>query len=148
MTTLHRDLTCPPEAVFAVLADGWLYASWVVGASRIRQVDDSWPAAGSRLHHSVGLWPALLDDITTVMEYEPDRRLVLQARAWPTGEATVVLEVQATHTGCRVTMSEDATRGPATVLPRPLRAAMLRPRNRETLQRLALLAEGGAGDQN
>lgn len=147
MTTLSRDLTCSPESVFDVLADGWLYASWVVGASRIRDVDDSWPAEGARLHHSVGLWPILIDDVTVVKEYDPPRRFLLQAKAWPSGEATVELRIEATSGGCRVVMTEDATRGPATMIPRPLRAAMLRPRNRETLQRLALLAEGGAGER-
>lgn len=145
MTTITRDLTCSPQAVFDVLGNGWLYASWVVGASRIRDVDAAWPSPTSRLHHSVGLWPLLLDDVTVVREYDPPRRLVLQAKAWPSGEATVAFEVTPTPDGCRVAITEDATKGPATLIPRPLRVAMLRPRNRETLQRLALLAEGGAG---
>ena len=34
-----RTVDAPAEAVWAVLADGWLYASWVVGASRVREVD-------------------------------------------------------------------------------------------------------------
>ena len=29
----------PPSAVWAVLADGWLYPVWVVGAARMREVD-------------------------------------------------------------------------------------------------------------
>ena len=51
-----------PADVFAVLADGWLYPSWVVGASRVRGVDGTWPQPGSRIHHSVGVWPLLIDD--------------------------------------------------------------------------------------
>lgn len=147
MTTMHRDMSCTPQAVFDVLANGWLYASWVVGASRIRDVDQTWPATGARLHHSVGVWPVVLDDETVVVESDPPRRLVLQAKAWPSGEATVALDMHEIHGGCRVIMTEDATKGPATLIPKPLRTAMLRPRNRETLQRLALLAEGGAGSQ-
>ncbi len=29
-----------------MLSDGWLYASWVVGASRVRDVDPRWPSPG------------------------------------------------------------------------------------------------------
>ena len=147
LPTVHRDLRCTPEQVFDVLSDGRLYASWVVGASRIRAVDDHWPKFGARLHHSVGLWPAVVDDITVVLESDPPRRLVLQARAWPSGEATVVLTVEPRPSGCRVIMQEDATKGPATWIPRPLRVAALRPRNRESLQRLGLLAESGRSDE-
>ena len=43
MAINHRTMSCPPESVFAVLADGWLYPSWVVGASRMRDVDPAWP---------------------------------------------------------------------------------------------------------
>ena len=38
-----RVLQCTPEDVFRVLADGWLYPCWVVGASRMRKVEDTWP---------------------------------------------------------------------------------------------------------
>lgn len=54
-----------------MLADGWLYPSWVVGASRMREVDVKWPASRSRIHHSVGVWPALIDDHTKVLESIP-----------------------------------------------------------------------------
>ncbi|MDQ6715529.1 MAG: SRPBCC family protein, partial [Actinomycetota bacterium] len=59
-----RRIEAPPGAVWAVLADGWLYATWVVGASRVRDVDLDWPTEGSRIHHSLGSWPALLSDET------------------------------------------------------------------------------------
>ena len=71
MATNELEADCSPAAVFAVLADGWLYPTWVVGASRMRDVDDRWPEPGSRLHHSVGAWPALLDDITESLEWQP-----------------------------------------------------------------------------
>ena len=87
VTTVDRVVNAEPADVWAVLADGWLYALWVVGAARMREVDDSWPAVGARLHHSVGTWPMLVDDTTSVLEVEPGRRLKLRARAWPAGEA-------------------------------------------------------------
>ncbi|MFL6157733.1 MAG: SRPBCC family protein, partial [Marmoricola sp.] len=64
--TVSRDISSPGQGVWDVLSDGWLYPSWVVGAARMRDVDASWPAVGSRLHHSVGNWPLLLDDSTEV----------------------------------------------------------------------------------
>lgn len=69
-----RRFKATPEQVWGVLADGWLYPLWVVGASRMREVDDTWPAVGSKLHHSVGTWPALLDDTTEVVESTPASR--------------------------------------------------------------------------
>ena len=44
--------------VFAVLSNGWLYPSWVVGASRIRAVEAAWPAEGAKIHHSFGIYPS------------------------------------------------------------------------------------------
>lgn len=141
MSENRRRLSVPPEQVWDVLSDGWLYPGWVVGASRMREVDDTWPQAGSRLHHSVGVWPALLDDYTEVLESEPGQRLVLRARAWPAGEATVVMELAPADGGTEVTMREDATSGPATLLPKPVRDAQLVWRNTESLRRLAYIAE-------
>ncbi len=38
-----RILHCRPEDVFDVFADGWLFTTWVVGASRMRGQDDGGP---------------------------------------------------------------------------------------------------------
>ncbi len=76
-----RIMHCTPEQVFDVLRDGWLYPTWVVGASRMRGQDPSWPAVGSELHHSFGIWPFVIDDTTTVLEVDEPRRLVIEARA-------------------------------------------------------------------
>src|SRR5205823_1407725 len=62
MSVTRRQVAASPEQVFAVLADGWLYASWVVGAARIRDVDDGWPSPGTKIHHSIGAWPVFLHD--------------------------------------------------------------------------------------
>ena len=93
VSTNTRVMQATPEQVWEVLADGWLYPLWVVGASRMREVDDEWPAPGARLHHSVGTWPLLLDDETEVVESVPGTRLVLHAHAWPSGRATVTLRL-------------------------------------------------------
>ncbi len=34
-----RELRCAPSAVFRVLENGWIFPSWVVGATRMRDVD-------------------------------------------------------------------------------------------------------------
>jgi hypothetical protein len=134
-------MRCSARDVFAVLADGWTYGGWVVGSARIRGVDAAWPAVGSRIHHSVGLWPVLIDDTTVVERVDAPRRLQLRVRAWPTGEGRVVLTCEPDRDGTRVTMHERAVSGPVVLLPRPLQDLLLTPRNRETLHRLALLAE-------
>jgi len=143
MSVTVRTMNCDPEDVFAVLADGWVFPTWVVGASRMRDVDESWPSEGSELHHSFGVWPAVIDDRTTVHEWEPPRRMVMRPAGWPLGEALVTIEVKARGDGCVVRMTEDAVRGPSTLVPKPILDALLRVRNVETLRRLAYIAEGG-----
>ncbi|GGM16716.1 polyketide cyclase [Nakamurella endophytica] len=142
--TTTRDLECPPSAVFDVLRDGWLYAVWVVGAGRIRDVEPGWPAVGTKIHHSVGSWPALIDDTTSVLEMEPDRLLKLRGRAWPAGEAEITITLSPTADGCRVAITEDAVKGPGTLIPPAVRHALLHWRNTETLRRLDYVATGRA----
>ena len=99
MTVNSRLIEAPPQAVWDVLADGWLYPSWVVGASRIRAVDPAWPAVGSLIHHSFGVWPLVIDDNTEVLDASPPTLLRLRARGWPAGEAEVVLRLSADGAG-------------------------------------------------
>ncbi len=141
MVTVVRRMSCAPAAVLDVLADGWSYAAWVVGTSRIRSVSPDWPVEGARIEHSVGLWPALLDDVTDVRTWDPEHGIDLVARGWPAGEAAISIRVKASGDGCLVRIDEDAVRGPGTLVPRPLRAAVLRARNTESLRRLAYIAE-------
>ncbi|MFL6080974.1 MAG: SDR family NAD(P)-dependent oxidoreductase [Ornithinibacter sp.] len=138
-----RSVAAPAEAVWAVLADGWFYATWVVGASRVRAVDDQWPQPGSRLHHSFGPWPAVISDATVVEEAQEPHHLVLNAKGWPMGEARVSIDIVPDGPGsCTVSLAEDAITGPGKVVPMPVRQAMILPRNREALRRLAYIAEG------
>lgn len=137
----HKETTVAPPRVWGVLADGWSYATWVVGASRIRKVDATWPQVGSRIHHSVGLWPALLDDCTEVLSMTPERELVLRARAWFFGQAEIRLTVEPVGGGSGITMAEHIVAGPSSFLPEFLQEQAVWPRNRECLTRLALLAE-------
>lgn len=142
MIEVRRQSTATVDDVWDVLADGWSYASWVVGASRVRRVTPDWPAEGAVLHHSVGAWPVLLDDSTTVVLSRPGSTLALQARGWPLGEARIEIALTPVEDGgCTIAMSEDAVAGPGRLVPYPLRAVGITPRNTETLRRLAYLAE-------
>jgi uncharacterized protein YndB with AHSA1/START domain len=144
MIEVTRVIDAEPADVMAVLTDGWTYATWVVGASRIRDVDDDFPTPGTRIHHSVGCWPFLLSDTTHVLEYEPGRRLKLEARGWPLGQATIEITVEPEEKGSLVTIAEDVSEGPGRLVPQPVRQLGIAPRNRETLRRLSYLAEGHA----
>ena len=137
-----RQMNCRPEDVFAVFADGWVWPSWVVGISRMRNVDAAWPRVGAKLQHSFGVWPALINDEATVLEYDPPRRMVTQPAGWPIGEARVVLEVKPRGAGCVVRLTEKAVKGPGALIPKRLLDAPLYWRNAETLRRLAYIAEG------
>ncbi len=142
MSTTTRSVSATPEQVWEVLADGWLYPLFVVGASRMRDVDESWPAVGSKLHHSVGTWPLLIDDTTEVVEVEEGKRVLLLARGWPAGQAHVDISLHPEGDTTVVTIVEDATAGPGLLVPKPLRDVQLHWRNIETLRRLAFVVEG------
>jgi uncharacterized protein YndB with AHSA1/START domain len=142
VVAVRRDINATAEAVWKVLADGWLYPSWVVGASRMRDVDSAWPRVGASLHHSIGSWPLLLDDTTTVLACVPQQELVLRARAWPAGEADVTLLLAGRDGACEIVMAEEATGRPGRLLPASVQGALLAPRNSESLRRLAYIAEG------
>jgi hypothetical protein len=129
------------QQVWNVMADGWTYSQWVVGNSRVRAVDPNWPAPGSIIKHSIGVWPAVIDDETVVERSVPPEELVLLAKTGPLGAARVTLRLSDIPDGCRVEMDEVAVRPPMKWVPRPVQAAGLWPRNRETLWRLGALAE-------
>lgn len=142
MSTTTRPIAATPEQVWSVLADGWLYPLFVVGAARMRDVDDTWPAVGSQLHHSVGTWPLLINDTTEVLEVEEQRRIVLKARGWPAGEARVEISLRPTADATVVTIVENATAGPGALVPKPVQDVQLHVRNKEALRRLAFVVEG------
>ncbi|MBF6170438.1 SRPBCC family protein [Nocardia blacklockiae] len=143
MTEVELRIPVSAQAIFDVLADGWSYTNWVVGASHIRDVDDGWPAPGTRIHHSVGPWPFMVSDTTKVLTVDPPYALELEARLWPFGAATVRMELTEAEPGVTdVRMIEQATAGPGRFAPEPAQALLLRPRNKESLARLSSIARG------
>lgn len=139
-----RILHTTPEAVFDVLADGWLYTTWVVGASRMRKEEADWPQVGTRLHHSFGSWPFVINDVTTSLVWDPPHRMVIQPKGWPIGEARVTLTVEPHPRGCKVTIVENPVEGPGSYVPNVIIQPMIWIRNRETLRRLGWVAAGRA----
>ncbi|MER7455791.1 SRPBCC family protein [Micromonospora sp. NPDC126480] len=141
MIEVQGTIRTPLERIFAVLADGWSYASWVVGAAHVRAVDAGWPAVGTRVHHRLGPWPLQIDDRTVVRAMEPNRLLELEAHAGLLGIARVRLTLeQVSDTTTRVRMGWMAVSGAARYIPKPVLALMLRPRNSESLHRVDDLA--------
>lgn len=133
---------CPAECVWEVLADPDHYQVWVVGAKEIRDWEGHWPQPGARFHHSQGFGPVtVVRDETEVVEAEPGRRLLLEARARP----LVVLHIQVTleavgEASTRITLDEWPVSGPLTIA-RPLLEVGIRIRNVESLERLRGLSE-------
>jgi uncharacterized protein YndB with AHSA1/START domain len=146
MARVSVEVAAPADDVWAVLEDGWTFANWVVGTVKIRDVDPGWPAAGSRLHHAVGAWPLTLQDETEVLECDPGTRLVMQARAWPFGEASVEIVLHSYGARTRVEMAEEPVSGPGAWLNNPVVDAVGAKRLDETLDRLRRLVEGHRRD--
>lgn len=138
LNTIHVDAS--PQAVFDVLADPRHYANWVVAASTTRGFEGRWPESGSILHHTQML---LVQDTTSVLESEPPRHLLLEARARPVVVSTVEFRIEAHDGGTRVALEEHVTGGLLAALPEALTDAMLHARNRLSVRRLKNLAEMG-----
>jgi hypothetical protein len=140
--TVSRVVDADRGHVWSLLADGWTYSQWVVGNSRMRAVDDHWPQTGSAIEHSIGVWPLVVNDSTTVEQCVPGEELVLLAALGPVGAARITMRLADENGGCLVEMSEVPVRGPMSLLPNMLALIAISPRNRECLWRLAALAEG------
>ena len=143
MATTQRQLTAPPERVFAVLADAGAYGDWVVGSDTIRDADAHWPAPGSRFYHRVGTGPIKVEDHTEVLEAQPPMRLVLRARARPLGTARVEMILIPRDGGTLVTMIETGADPLSRLAVNPLTGWVVHLRNRRSLGRLARIAETG-----
>lgn len=145
MSINRRFIPAAPEAVWRVLAEPRTYGHWVVGSKRVRDADPSWPAPGSRFHHTVGFGPFTLDDHTESLAAEPPRRLVLRAHARPLGLAKVEIELEPAPGGTRVTLRENPTgvQKPLAYLPPVQLLAWLR--NAESLARIERLALRNGG---
>ncbi len=130
----------PPAAVWDALADPGTYGDWVVGSKRIRDADPSWPAPGSRFHHTVGVGPLSLDDHTESLEADPPSLLRLRAKARPLGTAQVTLELTPSDGGTFVRMTENPDGLSSLLGINPLVHLLTMVRNAESLRRLEDIA--------
>lgn len=135
---IHQRIEAPRDEVFNLLSDPETYPQWLVGAQRIRGVDDHFPQPGAKFDHSVGPTTATtVDDETAVIESHGHRQLVLEVHVGPvTGEVEFDLRKRGDATD--VVMRERPT-GPAILLTPLLRPALAL-RNRRSLQQLAQIA--------
>ena len=74
---------------------------------------------GTKLHHSFGMWPLLIDDTTEAIEIEPSRRLVLEARGWLVSKARVEITVNAAANGSLVSIAETSQTPLRQLVPQP-----------------------------
>lgn len=134
-----------PEAVFEHLLNPWEYPKWLLGASKMRDVDDGWPAVGTKFHHRVGFGPVKVDDTSEILECDPPRRLVLKVKATPLVQGIVTFSLVPTAEGGTVlTLQEE----PAVRIAGVLRPALDPPthlRNERSLKQLADLMHSGDG---
>lgn len=143
--TVRRKVPATPTSIFEVLADGWAYADWVVGAKRIRRVDDSWPALGSTFGHEVGAGPATTSDRSMVVTVDPPQRLVLDVGFRPAGTARVDIRLDRVDDGATVVTLVETLRSGPIVHWRTLLWPVFMVRNAWSLRRLERLARHRGG---
>ncbi len=136
MAVTRMSIDASPAEVFALLADPYTYQHWVVGCDEIRGVEGEWPATGAVFHHKVGAGPLKVSDSTKVVEVEPDRRLVLEARARPAGVVKVTFTLEPKDGATEVCIEEHPLRGPAKAVDSAGQDLLIHLRNAESLRRL------------
>ena len=136
-----REVRASRQQVWEAMTDGWAYTQWVVGNSRTRAVDPDWPQPGSAIRHSVGVWPLVINDQTSVESCTPGQELVLRAGLGFLGAARITMRLTDLPDGCGIEMIEVPAEGPIGLIPDRLMLAAIYPRNRECLLRLTALAE-------
>jgi uncharacterized protein YndB with AHSA1/START domain len=127
-------LPVPPDRAFQLLEDPRSLRALVAGARRIRRFDPRWPEPGSAVHHSLGVPPLGVRDVTVVTECEPGRRLVLKAGIHYLGSLIVEFELEPHGTGTVLSVTE-----------RPAAGAVNLPGMREIVDAAAAVRNAGLG---
>ncbi len=143
MSVNRTFVAAPPETVFAVLSDPPSYARFTVGTKRIRRFEPTWPEVGTTFHHTLGVGPLILRDLSRVVELEAGRRLVLRAQMRPLAVNRVAFSLRPGHggEGTDVEIEEYAIEGPAAAIWNPVLDGAMWLRNQELLRRLKKVAE-------
>jgi len=144
VSVVSIEVSAARESVFAVLGDARRYADWVVGTDSVRAVDESFPARGSRFGAHISIGPVSDDAVTTVLECDDPRRLVLRTRTRRLGAAQIELELEERGEDVTlVTLRERAVGNQLVHLAQRLADPLLSARNRRSLRRLQELVESG-----
>lgn len=141
MAELNVLVDEPPEAVWAVLADGWSYVEWVVGTTEILDVEDGWPAEGTSIAYRAGAGPATFEGRTYSRICEPLARLELEAKAPRIGTARIAIQVLPWGGKSLIIIDEHPISGPGAWLHTAVLDVVLRLRNGVMLRRLGRLVE-------
>jgi uncharacterized protein YndB with AHSA1/START domain len=143
MSRNRIELPATRDQVFDLLLDPYNFPKWVVGAKRIRGVDDDWPRPGSAFYHASGAGgDVTFKDKTELITLNRPQSLVLQAYLRPLGIVRIRLYLDhgSTPETTRLTMVEAPAPGtklrPFTKLLNPA----LKLRNRKSLRCLLKLA--------
>jgi hypothetical protein len=131
----------PVHTVFAVLSDPRAYDDFVVGTKRVRRFTPTWPQAGSVLHHTLGIGPLILRDLTWVVEVNEPHHLVLRAQMRPFSVNRIRFSLRPQGDGTKVEVEEYAIEGPAAAVWGPLLDRIMWLRNKELLRRLKRITE-------
>jgi len=142
MASASREIHASVHAVFAALADPTTYPTWLAGASDVREVEDGWPAPGSKFFHQVGVGPFTLRDSSMVLDIVPDRSLRLAVRARPVISAVVTFTLVGDDERCVVTFEEEPAHRLIGNLVRPVLDPITHVRNHWSLERLDELVAG------
>lgn len=146
MAFTSRKLAASRQSVWDVLIDPTVYPDWLIGAEEVRDVDDTWPAVGSRFHHRVGIGPLTLPDHSEVLAVDHGRLLRLAVKARPFVSAVATFTLVSDDTGTVVLLEEEPSVRSIGNLVRPVMDPSIHVRNHRSLRRLAMVidAEGTA----
>ncbi|SRR6056297_99385 len=136
MAFTSRIIDAPVRVVWDVLIDPRTYPDWLVGAADVHDLDESWPAIGSRFHHRVGLGWLSLPDHSEVEDVIEPELLQLGVRARPFVSATATFRLVGQGNTTVVTLQEEPKVRTIGNLVRPLMDPSIHVRNHRSLRRL------------
>lgn len=136
MAFTSRILHAPADVVWRVLIEPHTYPDWLIGAAAIRDVDDDWPAIGSRFHHRVGIGPLSIPDHTEIEDIIDQDTLRLAVRARPLISAVSTFRLVGDGNTTVVTLEEEPRYRLIGALVRPVADPVIHVRNHRSLRRL------------
>lgn len=125
--------------VWSIIADPETYALWVAGTMTSRAGGGKWPAVGSSLRHSWGVWPIRFRDCTTVTACDMQADLDLDVRVGLLARVKVNMRLAPAPGGTRIVLRETVVDGVALCLG-PLARRFQLWRNRRSLATLVRMS--------